>query len=118
MPYIENVLDLVENIADWVGVWGGHDDSCGTRGARIQDRCRVCFTDELEHRIRSAVDNEHGPAIIPQKGDAEYRATTAAELAWYWMRRVKVVEEAQARERLQHRLTERAQRSGNHEPPT
>lgn len=45
---IETVEDIVEWVADQLGVYGGHEDG-------EQRQCRVCFTSELTERIERAV---------------------------------------------------------------
>lgn len=48
MP-IETLDDIVEQVADWVGAYGAHDD------AEKKD-CRCCFTQSLRARIESAAE--------------------------------------------------------------
>ncbi|MBI2020105.1 hypothetical protein HYS94_01665 [Candidatus Daviesbacteria bacterium] len=57
MPYLEIPYELADEIADWAGVYGGHDEICNPR-QRIQDKCRICFTEELVDRIKKSVENE------------------------------------------------------------
>ena len=56
MPYIESVEELAEAIADMVGVYGGGPEN-GSDHA-YDCKCRICFTDGMERRIRQAVENE------------------------------------------------------------
>ena len=51
MP-IETVVDVMEALADQVGVYGAHDDENGE--ACQKKPCRVCWTSEWEDRIRAA----------------------------------------------------------------
>lgn len=55
MPNVETVPELVEELANLLGVYGVHDESCGQPG---RPTCRVCWTQAVENRIRKAVDNE------------------------------------------------------------
>lgn len=68
MPYLETIPELVEDIADMCGVYGSppepiegklmeHPENCN---------CRICFTIDLEERIRQAVKNEK---ILARKGE-------------------------------------------------
>ena len=54
MPYHETPPELAEAIADMCMAYGGapdgdHPDDC---------KCRMCFTDMIEKRIRESVANE------------------------------------------------------------
>lgn len=54
MPQLETPDEFAEVVADWCGVYGSgpegdHSDDC---------KCRNCFTQEVEHRIRQSVINE------------------------------------------------------------
>lgn len=50
MP-IETLDDIVEEIADMVGVYGGHSDA-------ETKTCRICFTEDIRRRILSAAEVE------------------------------------------------------------
>lgn len=50
---IETVGELVEHIADKVGVYGNHGNDC-----TVGNECRMCFTADLRHRIVEAVGND------------------------------------------------------------
>lgn len=49
MP-IEVVADIVEEMADRIGIYGAHEED--------GDECRVCFTMDLARRIKEAVSTE------------------------------------------------------------
>jgi hypothetical protein len=63
---IETVDELVDQLADWMGIYGGcknpHDDtSCETKCEFDPKRpfcCRNGFASAMEDRIRNAVSNE------------------------------------------------------------
>lgn len=51
---IETLDDIVEQIANWSGVYGAHSAECES-----QDKCcRVCWTASLKSRILQAVEIE------------------------------------------------------------
>ena len=52
MPMIEIPEDLAEQIADWIGVYGAHDECCSEKKP-----CRCCFTAGMESRIVRSVRN-------------------------------------------------------------
>ena len=56
MPFIETVCDLAEWLADKVGVYGAHDEKCADPSSG--QTCRICWTEEVEVRIRKSVENE------------------------------------------------------------
>jgi hypothetical protein len=53
LQMIETLEDVLESIADEVGVYGSHDDSCGNGYT-----CRVCWISGLRKRVERAVDVE------------------------------------------------------------
>ena len=53
MPYIETSMDLAEDLADLIGVYGAHSNYC-----KPEKPCRVCFVPELAERIRAAAAND------------------------------------------------------------
>jgi len=61
--HIETVEDLAEQIADWIGIFGGcknitaADDLC-TYDKEKPFCCRQGFITAMEERIREAVENE------------------------------------------------------------
>ena len=59
MPHIENVYELVEWLADQIGVYGCHDERCAPGR-----ECRTCWTSGLDDRIRNAVENEKRLAAL------------------------------------------------------
>jgi hypothetical protein len=54
---IETVSDLVEQISDWIGVYGCCKGECDFSDKNIMC-CRVGFTMHLEERIKEAVEND------------------------------------------------------------
>jgi len=50
MPFIETIADIVEEMADKIGIYGAHEYE--------GDNCRVCFTVDLSRRVKEAVANE------------------------------------------------------------
>lgn len=50
MP-IETLEDIIESLADQLGVYGGHEEN-ETR------ECRICFASDLRARIERAVEIE------------------------------------------------------------
>ena len=54
MPYIETVDDIVEELADNIGVYGAHSDATCFPG----HLCRVCWTSQLHDRLVQALENE------------------------------------------------------------
>jgi hypothetical protein len=74
MPYIESVDELVEWIADKMGVYGtgpgdvpeGHPDNCP---------CRICFTIEMKERIYKAVESH--PRCTCCEGNEDGKETTS-----------------------------------------
>jgi len=61
---IETVTDLAEQIADWIGVYGGCKNLCAEDDNCTYDKfanpmcCRIGFVGAMEERIREAVENE------------------------------------------------------------
>ena len=54
MPYFEDLPEYVEWLADQFGIYG----SCTVDDAEAEGKClgcRICWTDEMETRIKSAV---------------------------------------------------------------
>lgn len=52
---IETVEDIIEDLADKLGVYGAHEEE----GKEHEDRpCRVCFTSGLKTRLSLAFDLE------------------------------------------------------------
>lgn len=67
MPFVETVADLVEALADLVGVYGGHEDD-------ETKPCRICWVEAMQARIARAVANESrlaGRESPPAAGRAE-----------------------------------------------
>jgi len=58
---IETVDDLVEQLADWLGVYGGCKSN-GDEGCEYDENtpfcCRVGFSGAMKERIEKAVDND------------------------------------------------------------
>ena len=52
MP-IETLDDIVEGLADAIGVYGSHTQYCAE-----DQTCRCCWTAELKSRIKAAVEVE------------------------------------------------------------
>jgi hypothetical protein len=50
---IETLDDIIEWLADQIGVYGAHDDEC-----EKPDKCRPCWTSDLKERIERAVEVE------------------------------------------------------------
>ena len=53
MPNLETPDELADEIANWLGVYGAHDENCTE-----EKECRCCFVLGLTERIRQAVRNE------------------------------------------------------------
>lgn len=51
MPNLETPEELADEIADLVGIYGGHEDG-------ESKTCRVCFVSGFADRIRQSVKNE------------------------------------------------------------
>ncbi len=51
MP-LETVEDIIEQLADWIGVYGAHNDEDPC--ACADEPCRVCWTSELRDRLDAA----------------------------------------------------------------
>ena len=59
-PFDENLDELAEAIADLVGAFGSHEDSCIAMSGGLLETalcCRVCFTSHLRSRIEAAIRN-------------------------------------------------------------
>jgi hypothetical protein len=76
MPFLETVEELVESLADSLGIYSqrlkflpdpaeGHADDCG---------CRACWCGRMEERCREAVRNEHYLATMRQATEEDYSA--------------------------------------------
>jgi hypothetical protein len=60
---IETVEDLSEQIADWLGIYGGckNNSSCDNECTYDKNKpfcCRIGFVGAISERIREAVDND------------------------------------------------------------
>jgi hypothetical protein len=64
MPYLENVDELAESLADAVGVWGACRDESPDGCHLWRAGCRVCWTMRIKARIRDAVQNEEKEAHV------------------------------------------------------
>jgi hypothetical protein len=53
---IEQLSDIIDQLADQIGVYGAHDDE--NDEACQHKPCRVCWTSELWDRIHAAVELE------------------------------------------------------------
>lgn len=53
---IELLDDVVEDIANQFGVYGSHDERCGSLGNPI---CRQCWASQTTMRIRQAISVEN-----------------------------------------------------------
>lgn len=62
MPYLEDVDELAESLADAVGVWGGCPDTEQT-SCTHEKFCRTCWIIMSTQRMRDAVHREQ-PAIV------------------------------------------------------
>lgn len=62
MMDIETVDEIVEQIADWCGIYGNCRQDDGTGSVKCTELdvtcCRLNFVMEMPDRIRRAVDNE------------------------------------------------------------
>ena len=57
MPYIETIDEVVEEIADMIGIY--IDSRCGDSDEHIQDcNCRVNWAPRMTERLRKALANE------------------------------------------------------------
>jgi hypothetical protein len=56
----EVLSDVVDDIANWIGIYGIGDDDGLADYPTHSDKCncRICFTTNLEQRIRDAVSRE------------------------------------------------------------
>lgn len=54
---IETLDDIIDQLANWVGVYGAHDDAADWRKPDAL-HCRVCFTSIMSERITAAVNVE------------------------------------------------------------
>lgn len=57
MPYLENIDELAEWLADKAGVWGSYADE-EMEGHPEDCSCRLCWTIETKQRMRAAVHRE------------------------------------------------------------
>lgn len=55
---IETLEDLIDQLADWVGVYGAHDTDEPRPGFSPELHCRVCFVSAMQTRIRAAANVE------------------------------------------------------------
>lgn len=59
MPHIETPDEIAEQVADWIGLYGGcksdGDDGCDEKNPFC---CRQGFVMDLTERIRTSVENE------------------------------------------------------------
>jgi len=67
---LEVLSDIVEQLADQIGVYGAHDED---NDAACEDKpCRVCWTSDLTDRIWAAVrveqQLERGRAVVEGGG--------------------------------------------------
>ena len=53
MPYIETIDDIIEGLADALGIYGAHDESCSD--IRM---CRCCWAPWMHDRLITALENE------------------------------------------------------------
>lgn len=53
MPYVETVEDIVEELADKLGIYGAHSDICTEKRP-----CRVCWVPTMHQRLIDALRNE------------------------------------------------------------
>ena len=61
MPFVENVDELAEWLADECGVWGSYDDEA-MAGHPDACHCRLCWTMDVKRRMREAVRRD--PAAV------------------------------------------------------
>lgn len=68
----ESLIDVIDQLADWVGVYGAHDNDEPRPRFPPEMHCRVCFTIAMETRIKAAVDFDAIMArvIIAPQSDA------------------------------------------------
>lgn len=52
----ESLVEVIEQLADWVGVYGAHDNDEPRPRFPPEMHCRVCFTGAMERRIMAAVE--------------------------------------------------------------
>jgi hypothetical protein len=52
----ESLYEVIDQIADWVGVYGAHDNDEPRPRFPPEMHCRVCFVATMEVRIKAAVD--------------------------------------------------------------
>jgi hypothetical protein len=64
MPYLENVDDLAESLADGMGIWGGCRDE-SPDGCHLETWCRTCWVIAMKQRIQNAVTQETVPCATP-----------------------------------------------------
>jgi len=60
MPHLETPEELAEQIADWCGIYGTptEEEQIENHGHLPECKCRMCFTVEIQERIRESVKNE------------------------------------------------------------
>lgn len=51
---IETLDDIIEQLADWVGVYGAHDNDEPRPRFPPEMHCRVCFVGTMHDRIEAA----------------------------------------------------------------
>ena len=48
---VETLDDVIEQLADWIGVYGAHDEQCTPK-----KMCRCCWTALMRERIERAIE--------------------------------------------------------------
>jgi hypothetical protein len=55
---IETLDDIIEQLADWIGVYGAHGEPDERPGVIDDLHCRVCFQVSIRQRIEAACNIE------------------------------------------------------------
>ena len=68
---LETLHDVVEELADQLGVYGSHPPETEDGERRAPCPCRVCWASSMETRIHSAVELEQKLAKLAAIDDAK-----------------------------------------------
>jgi hypothetical protein len=74
VPNFETPDELADHLADLVGIYGAHDDTC--TAARP---CRVCWVPDMVERIKAAAKNEQ---MLGQMSVSAMQATKIPFCHW------------------------------------
>ena len=71
---IETLDDVIDQLADWIGVYGAHEDGTAVR-SHDELHCRVCFMSVMRQRIEAALEAERSLArgrALPETVSAKH----------------------------------------------